>query len=895
MLELSEDILRHLNHGGTLIVPTRQRAAAVRLAHTAASLNTGQRSWPSPDVLAWSAWLERALDAGATRDAGAPRRLSGSEEWWCWREAVQEVAAHSEVLFADALVDGVRRAVTLLDDYALPLREVVSAESMLLLAARRAFRERCAARHALGTTSWLDCAPFVPPVSATRVAGFATLGPARRRWLEKLGVGIDHAAPLEAAAVRVDSFADPESEAAAAADWCARMLAGDPRARMLLVVPRLAEHAHRWQRALGERLEYRAILEPLGAAEPVAFALEGGSPLRSHPLLASALDLIALAAGVADFAALSAVLRSPYMAALDLGARLNVDLWLREHNVDTAELALLHGLLPALQQGAGAASAEGLRGLLAAVALGETPRSPAQWAARFDQALTACGWPGTGLGSAEQQQRMRFEELLADFAAHAEEPHALSAAQACALLEQLAGHGGFEPASDDVPVTLTASLDDPIVRYDGIWIAGLTADAWPAAPHPDPLIPMALQLAANIPEATTAGQRQLAIAALQRWERAARSCQGSWARSDGDLECSLSPLLVEDTGNGHLEPAAAAPAAPGPAAPGPAAPGPAAPGPAGSAPFLLEAALASRAPALEAWSDGDAPHWTAPGPLPGGTRLLELQSLCPFRSFAELRLGAQPVPQPVPGIDARERGRILHRALERFWQQVRDASGLHQRGEDAARALAQHCVAEALQEARDRLPGVLPPRLLAAEGTRAEALMELARNWERTREPFWIDALERSLTLEIDGAALQLRLDRLDTLADGARIVIDYKSGAAAPFEPAALRPGLPQLPAYALATGPDARGVLAVQLGAQGITLRGAVDRPDRIAGVKASASGHAGWEALQQHWRRELAALVREFLDGKARVAPQPGACEHCHLEIFCRIEHPRTGGGA
>ncbi len=874
MLELSGDILRHLSQGGTLIVPTRQRAAAVRLAYTAACLSAGQRSWNSPEVLAWSGWLERALDAAGARDPGAPRRLSGSEEWLCWREAVQAVAAQSEVLFADALVDGVRRAVTLLDDYALPLREAASAESTLLLGARRAFRERCAERHALGTTSWLDCVPFVAPLSGTRLTGFAALGPARRRWLERLGVGIDAAAGSEAAPVRVHALADTESEAAAAADWCARLLARDPRARLLLVVPRLAQQTHRWQRALGERLEYRAILEPGGAVEPVAFALEGGAPLRSYPLLASALDLIALATGVADFATLSAVLRSPYLAAPDFSARLSVDLWLREHNVDTAERAVLHGLLPALQQGAGVASAAGLRGLLAAVALDESAESATQWAARFAQALAACGWPGTGLGSAEQQLRTRFEELLDDFAALAAERPTLRAAQAGALFEQLAGRATFEPASDDVPVTLTASLDDPIVRYDGIWIAGLTADAWPAAPQPDPLIPMAMQLAAHLPGATSVGQRQLAIAALGRWERAARSCHGSWARSDEDLECSPSSLLDgvasgPGDASGPLEPAV-------------------------PAPFLLESALAAAAPVLEAWSDASAPRWSAPGPLRGGTRLLELQARCPFRSFAELRLGAQPLPQPVPGIDARERGRILHRALERFWKAVRNAGNLHQQGEEAARLLAHSCVAGALQEARDRLPGVLPPRLLAAEGTRAEALMALLREWERTREPFSIEALEQSLTLGLGAATLQLRLDRVDTLADGTRIVIDYKSGAPAPFEPAALRPGQPQLPAYALASGPDTRGVLALHLDLRGLTLRGVVDRPDRVAGVAPTMSGHGGWDALLQHWQRELAALVREFLDGEARVEPQPGACEHCHLEIFCRIEHPRTGGG-
>jgi probable DNA repair protein len=872
LLELSDDILAHLKHGGTLIVPTRQRAAAVRLAHTASQLAAGQRSWNSPDVLSWSSWLERALDAGRIRQAGAPRRLAASEEWLCWREALQAAGAQSAVLFADALVDSVRRAVTLLDDYALPLLEAVSAESMLLLGARRLFRERCAQLGAIGTTSWQDCARFVAPASGTRLAGFTALGPARRRWLLQLGVDIDEPAARAAAGVPVHACADLEGEAAAAADWCAGVLARDPQARLLLVVPRLAEQPHRWQRALSERLEYRAILSGDAAVEPAAFALEGGGPLRRFPLLASALDLIALSAGKADFHTLSALLRSPYLGALDTGARLTVDLWLREHNVDTAEVSLLRGLMPALERAAGAAAAAALAALLTPLAPGEPGHagsaSPAQWAALYVQRLAACGWPGAGLASPEQQVRARFDELLNEFAALASEPRAYSAGEACALLDQLAARSPFEPASDDVPVTLTASLDDPIVRYDGVWIAGLTADAWPAPAEPDPLIPMALQLAAGVPGATAAGQRQRALAALGNWGRAARSCQWSWARSDGDLDCAPSRLLAECAAS--EVPTAAEPTL-----------------------FLLEAALASGAPVLEAWSDANAPPWSRAGALRGGTRLLELQSNCPFRSFAQLRLQAQPLVQPVPGIDARTRGRILHRALELFWQAVRDSTALAERGEQGARVLAHHCVARALQETESALPGLLPPRLLAAEGARAEQLLGLVREWERTREPFAVAALECKVPLELAGATLQLRLDRVDALADGARLVIDYKSGAADPFESAASRPAQPQLPAYALASGTGTCGVLALQLAPEGLKLRGAADRDGRIPGLARSASGQPEWSWLQQHWWRELNALLREFLDGDARVAPQPGACEHCHLEVFCRIEHPRVGG--
>ncbi len=30
-----------------------------------------------------------------------------------------------------------------------------------------------------------------------------------------------------------------------------------------------------------------------------------------------------------------------------------------------------------------------------------------------------------------------------------------------------------------------------------------------------------------------------------------------------------------------------------------------------------------------------------------------------------------------------------------------------------------------------------------------------------------------------------------------------------------------------------------------------------------------------------------MREYLEGRAAVQPQPGACEHCHLQALCRVD--------
>lgn len=885
MLELSPEILDDLRRGATVVVPTPQRAAALRLAYSSAQLAAGLRVWSSPDVLPWTAWLERGLDDARSRDVLVPRRLSRAEAWWLWREAVQAACSDVALLWPDSLIDSVRRAVLLLEDYGLELHDASSAETRVLLRARAHFNRRCATLAAIWSSSWSACAAYLQPRAATRLLGFAELGPARREWLERVGVRLEAAAPLDAAAgaqpparrLEVAGFDSAELEAEAAARWCAAELRRDPGARLLLIVARLPEQRHRWLRALAQRLDYPSILDGQSAGDDSQFALEGGQALTDYALVAVALQLLVLAAAAADFEALSAVLRSPFLDSARHEARLRIDVWLRQHNVAATSPMQLAGLVERVRHELGAAAGAALQGLIDALAPSTTDgAAPAQapashWAQSFAAVLERVGWPGPGLRSHEQQIRVRFEELLGELASLAVTSSALSQAAALQLLRQLAARTAFEPASDDVPVTLSASLEDPIARYDAIWVAGLTADAWPQPARADPLIPWAVQAVCAMPMASPAQALRRAEQSLRQWQRATDQLTLSWSRSNGDLPCDISPLLREAlvaANEATGRPVVAAPIS------------------ADSA-FELESWLAASSPRLEEWHDASAPIWPRDRGLPGGTRLLELQALCPFRGFAQLRLRAEPLAAPSPGIDARLRGQILHRALELFWRETRDSRTLRARTIDASRRFARDCIERSLAEAVHRVPGSIEPNSLRGEAQRDARLFEQLILWELGRGPFESEHLEWPRTLAIAGATLRLRLDRVDRLADGSLIVIDYKSGTSATFDALAERPTLPQLPAYALAAGEQTVAVAALYLAGEGLALHGTAVRSGRLPGLKPLRADRSSWAELQQRWSERLETLVQEFLSGHALAQPQPKACDRCHLQAFCRIE--------
>ena len=155
--------------------------------------------------------------------------------------------------------------------------------------------------------------------------------------------------------------------------------------------------------------------------------------------------------------------------------------------------------------------------------LGTARRTPAEWSARCSAALAALGWPGPRtLSSDEQQTVARWQSLLDEYAALGAWLPTQDLDAAVATLADLAAERYFDPASVEAPVTLTNSQDDPIVRYDAIWVAGLDAAQWPASARPDVFIPLAMQRAARIPTASAAGQTTSRRVRLPRGAQARR-------------------------------------------------------------------------------------------------------------------------------------------------------------------------------------------------------------------------------------------------------------------------------------------------------------------------------------------------------------------------------------
>jgi hypothetical protein len=283
--------------------------------------------------------------------------------------------------------------------------------------------------------------------------------------------------------------------------------------------------------------------------------------------------------------------------------------------------------------------------------------------------------------------------------------------------------------------------------------------------------------------------------------------------------------------------------------------------------------------------------WPAGHMLPAGTRSLELQNLCGFRAYSELRLGSSELGVPEPGVAPDVRGQLLHAALQVLWRQLRDSETLAGATEPTLELLIEQSVAEAADAVLGRATGGDRSPLFARECRRTIRLIKTLCVLERSREPFRVQDTEFEKTLTVSGAQMKVRIDRLDVLESGGRAILDYKSGRRKTADWYGDRPSHPQLLAYLAAIGEDVVAMATVNVTAREVRFDGIASSSQllpKVRGVEAPSGEFSGdaWELRRREWLACVERLADSFLAGRADVDPKMGACDYCHAVSVCRI---------
>lgn len=304
----------------------------------------------------------------------------------------------------------------------------------------------------------------------------------------------------------------------------------------------------------------------------------------------------------------------------------------------------------------------------------------------------------------------------------------------------------------------------------------------------------------------------------------------------------------------------------------------------------LESMVDAKAPSLEKAT-------TQNSGVSGGVAVIKDFAACPFRAMAKHRLGIESLAVPHVGLNALERGMLIHDVLAKIWVQLETKSALDDASDDKLEAIVMLAAEQAIYHLLKDRPSIHSVRFKAIEQKR---LVGLALEWlayEKKRDPFTVVAVEEKYVINIGGLQLNTRLDRVDRVDDGSMIIIDYKTQKQSIASLLGRRLDEPQLPLYLVTAKSDAIAVVFAQVKMGVIGFVGVVRDGELLPGVKAYAELSRYdlpdlWEALVDVWRHDLTHLATGFHNGDARVDPKNVlACRYCDLQPFCRI-HERNG---
>ena len=168
--------------------------------------------------------------------------------------------------------------------------------------------------------------------------------------------------------------------------------------------------------------------------------------------------------------------------------------------------------------------------------------------------------------------------------------------------------------------------------------------------------------------------------------------------------------------------------------------------------------------------------------------------------------------------------------------------------------------------------------------------MKLLARWldlESARDSFEVERLEEGSEIARHaGLEFSVRIDRIDRLPDGARLLIDYKTGAAN-RDWQGERPDNPQLPLYALLHRQSLIAVAYGKINAAECDFIAESERSGVFPGRRASRMEELGSLAeLMDRWSERVERLAHEFREGRAAVDPTSTACRSCHLHGLCRV---------
>ncbi len=646
---------------------------------------------------------------------------------------------------------------------------------------------------------------------------------------------------------------DRDSEMQLMANWAVKET--EQNKSVACIVPNLEQHRH----------DIDSVFYKTCGKNKV-YNISAGTPLIQYPMIRAAFSILELHRSEIPVETISRLLRSPFIGETELSERSLFYNNLLECKQKSFRLNELQFHLSQQER------CETLKVSIDAFAelKHHAPKTQtnAAWALHFSYVLETLGWPGERvLDSTEFQLYARWEQALCEFSQFDFNETPITLFEALAQLTALAVDSPFQPQQKTkADIHILGMLEAAGIHFDSVWIMGLDDKTWPATAKPNPYIPYQMQQALGMPHADAKKELHFADALMKQLTDANGTVITSYAKTQGDKLFKPSPLITSFEKVTMLAP---------------------------------EETTHHKPITLEKTENNQAGLIQNNETIRGGTSIIKLQANCPFHAFAQVRLRAKPTDTPTLGIGPMEKGNIIHLALETFWTVIKTQEALIALEKEALLKTINDSIDTAFTECLSPYFRNKNQALLTIERKRCQVILVDWLTIEKERPPFTIIAHEQSQKLNISGLSLSLRIDRIDQLENGKRMIIDYKTGTQKVTDWFGSRPTEPQLPLYCINS--ENVGAIAIgQVNKKEMLYKGVASNVDskskhyafKTVDKYIAKFSEETWDEQLGAWKLHLNNLGDNFCEGVATVDPiDSTACERCHLHSLCRIHEEVT----
>ncbi len=868
MLLACSGLFSWVEKNATVVTPSRLLAGVAYQQFITRKLSQGQESWQRPRILSLGAWLTSCWQEARYACPDTSSLLSAAQEHMLWKRVI---AKETPDLFdLDAIAAMARRSAKVLAEWEMPVESGHwndGSDALQFQRWMKLFRHTCREKGWITLADvwrllpgWISQEACARNETAVVFLNDGVNSPALTRLIDTLGSRAelhtwDRKGP--AAISPAKSFEDLQQQFDFAARWARETFEKGRSQSVGVFIPGLSAHRSSVERSFTSVFypgACRALIDERARqllSAPKVFNINAAGSLASEPLVSGALLLLQLAHPRIAMSDAGAILRSPFVAGARTEASLRslADLAIRERrelDITLQDIASFSNGSPLL--------ARIWLDIRSVVERRSSSATFAGWSRFIGDLLASAGWPGDEeLTSREQEVVEAWKDALSQLSALSlvAEPVPFEVA-----LEELRRilQAPFEQESLASPVQILDASDGPGLHFETALLVGISEESWPPPSIRSPLLPLKMQREHHIPGSSPQTARSTREEATAFLFSTAPDLTVTYS---GRLSPLAEPYLAPDSEAGKI--------------------------------WSGKTAWESFKPALlEERNDGQAPPFEAHANARGGASIIKAQSLCPFRAFAEFRLQGRSPEEGCLGLDARERGGNLHKALEFVWQKLRTRDNLRATPDAQLEKLVESAIHEAVGIGTASSFGRIVGRV------EAERLKALILEWlgiEREREQmFTVETVEQEQYLDLGGLRLRLRLDRIDRLANGQLLLIDYKSGEQKRKKLETSRPEEPQLLVYAAGLGSAVDGVLFAQLKPRDVRPVG-FTREKHFKSKTVDVEGR-NWDAFIQASTEHVERLAEEFKSGNASLDPLKGACDYCAQKPLCRITENRAG---